>query len=832
MHRDGTVFRKPANGLPRYCRFDDSRCSTMDAVYAQKLILGFPSPENCRTLMSTPSFLEVHYALQMMVNLNAARYVGTNDTRRRGRKHRGLGFEIRSAKSGRYLQHIGHFHNRRNMSGDFPFSAKIVSPVRCNEKPWDLWVSEIGHTSPKRDDESPGGPTGAELKGARRSHDGHPYKAVDRVHPRYRRSGLNRLKFEVMNLHELFPQMDNLNAAVCHMCGVVVKCSAVYRHLQESHGAGVDPILPPPPPAPTVKLKTVHSRGRHKKELIPPPPPIDVPVPMETSPAHSSSAPISRIVLPHSELQYLDEASTSTGVTGEVQVCVESGELPVVSIQDTDELPLDENITDDIFAIMKYEGIQSADDITNAADWKNIIRDIGNMQDINFSQPVSVQSQELQTPVDTSLSTYTLTDADISSLQFASSSSPMLSTVIDNNILSAQGLKPATGTPTKVQSKTKSSKSKFSAREYDPNKHCGVVTAENPKPCTRSLTCKAHTLSLRRTVEGRSKPFDTLLAEHRASRDATLANATAVSGIPAPPAAPPHASTAPLPIPPSILVNTPLDLAAFNGLATDAQVNDIYASLLGVDDPNATLPDTTSITSLLPQTLPTDPFLLPDDADLGADVPIISIASPPPQPPPPPLPTTPVYVSVQHPDDKSDEGIPQPVTADVSWYTSCPRPLALCTYNASHAGGAITLGKRFATVRSNIKSSLSRSQTKMGGTATLNALGGYYGFGQNSLSLSKSVHVNNTNKPSKPEVRRLIVNCAATAGRRDMLHVELPDQAHTHALNGHVDSGMGSGPCADTDLGARRKRALKVGKRSSQLDLAFTLDSLLADEKC
>lgn len=51
-------------------------------------------------------------------------------------------------------------------------------------------------------------------------------------------------------------------------------------------------------------------------------------------------------------------------------------------------------------------------------------------------------------------------------------------------------------------------------REYDPEKHCGVIVG-NIKPCTRSLTCKTHQISLRRNVDGRSKPFDQLLAEHR-----------------------------------------------------------------------------------------------------------------------------------------------------------------------------------------------------------------------------------------------------------------------------------------------------------------------------
>lgn len=643
------------------------------------------------------------------------------------------------------------------MSGDFPFAAKIVSPIKCNEKPWDLWVSEIGHQSPRRDEDGAGftSPTAVDGKGAptRRLHDPHPYKTTDKTQARYRRAGVNRLRSESMSLHGLFPQMDNLNAAVCHMCGVIVKCSAAYRHLLESH-TGAEPILPPPPP--TVKLKSVPSRSRHKKDP-PPPVPIDIlPVQIETSPVHTATAPISRIVLPQPDLQYLEEASTSSAISGEVQVSVESGELPVVSIQDTEDLPLGENITDDIFAIMNSEGIQSADDITNTADWKNIIRDIGNMQEINFpSTTDTVQSQDLYSTVDASLAGYSITDTDLSNLQFAPSTSPMLSSVIDNSVLNAQALKPAPSTPSTKASR-RSSKTKLN-REYDPNKHCGVVTVENPKPCTRSLTCKAHALSLRRTVEGRAKPFDTLLAEHRASKD--LASAP-----PAPPA--------PLPPLPPLLVNA-LDLGTFNGLTAEQQVDDIYASLLSVEEP-----------------------ALPDPASQTAE-PAAPAAPPAPEGPPPLLP------------------------AEVCWYTAPPRPLALCTFNASHAGSAVTLGKKFATVRSNIKSSLSRS-SKSGA-------GNYY---NQSLSLSKTLHV--SCKSNKPEVRKLIVTCsAAGTGKEHQTLSELFGGEVRHALNGHVGLSGHAGLTGHPGL-AERKTKLKGSKRAAgaALDLGFALDPLLADEKC
>ncbi|XP_018602952.2 ataxin-7-like protein 1 isoform X2 [Scleropages formosus] len=56
---------------------------------------------------------------------------------------------------------------------------------------------------------------------------------------------------------------------------------------------------------------------------------------------------------------------------------------------------------------------------------------------------------------------------------------------------------------------------RLSGRVFDPNKHCGVLDPESRKPCTRSLTCKTHSLTHRRAVPGRKKLFDSLLAEHK-----------------------------------------------------------------------------------------------------------------------------------------------------------------------------------------------------------------------------------------------------------------------------------------------------------------------------
>ncbi|XP_071228644.1 ataxin-7 isoform X1 [Salvelinus alpinus] len=56
---------------------------------------------------------------------------------------------------------------------------------------------------------------------------------------------------------------------------------------------------------------------------------------------------------------------------------------------------------------------------------------------------------------------------------------------------------------------------RLSEREFNPDIHCGVLDMTARKPCTRSLTCKTHSLSQRRAVLGRRKRFDTLLTEHK-----------------------------------------------------------------------------------------------------------------------------------------------------------------------------------------------------------------------------------------------------------------------------------------------------------------------------
>lgn len=49
----------------------------------------------------------------------------------------------------------------------------------------------------------------------------------------------------------------------------------------------------------------------------------------------------------------------------------------------------------------------------------------------------------------------------------------------------------------------------------DLDKQCGVIQGLNNLPCTRSLTCKSHSMGAKRAVDGRSQPYDVLLAAYQ-----------------------------------------------------------------------------------------------------------------------------------------------------------------------------------------------------------------------------------------------------------------------------------------------------------------------------
>ena len=63
----------------------------------------------------------------------------------------------------------------------------------------------------------------------------------------------------------------------------------------------------------------------------------------------------------------------------------------------------------------------------------------------------------------------------------------------------------------KAKAATKQTKGRFKG-PFNPDRHCGVINDKN-LPCSRSLTCKSHSMGAKRSVKGRSKDYDELLLE-------------------------------------------------------------------------------------------------------------------------------------------------------------------------------------------------------------------------------------------------------------------------------------------------------------------------------
>ncbi|KAF8475153.1 SCA7-domain-containing protein [Russula ochroleuca] len=63
----------------------------------------------------------------------------------------------------------------------------------------------------------------------------------------------------------------------------------------------------------------------------------------------------------------------------------------------------------------------------------------------------------------------------------------------------------------KAKVATKPTKGRFKG-PFNPDRHCGVINDKN-LPCSRSLTCKSHSMGAKRAVKGRSKDYDELLLE-------------------------------------------------------------------------------------------------------------------------------------------------------------------------------------------------------------------------------------------------------------------------------------------------------------------------------
>ncbi|KAL0089409.1 SCA7, zinc-binding domain-containing protein [Phycomyces blakesleeanus] len=113
-----------------------------------------------------------------------------------------------------------------------------------------------------------------------------------------------------------------------------------------------------------------------------------------------------------------------------------------------------------------------------------------------------------------------------------------------------KGIKGVQGEKKKKEKQKKATPKQKAPLDLD--KQCGVIQGQNNTPCTRSLTCKSHSMGAKRAVANRSQPYDVLLAAYQKKSigrpqtgpASTGSNPTAVTPIKPPPTRPlPTATT-------------------------------------------------------------------------------------------------------------------------------------------------------------------------------------------------------------------------------------------------------------------------------------------------
>ncbi|XP_029471482.1 ataxin-7-like protein 1 isoform X1 [Rhinatrema bivittatum] len=258
-----------------------------------------------------------------------------------------------------------------------------------------------------------------------------------------------------MHLFGHYPAHDDFYLVVCNVCNQVVKPQVFQSHCERRHGPMCKPSPSPASPSSNSRTSLVQMKPK--------------PCISSHNPVSSNSKPFKT---PKDNLLTSSSKQQHTVFPSRVSRDKPCVPVPIVSLEKIPNL-------------MKADG-------TN----------------------VKMNSMSTST---TNSSTASLSGTSISSLL----KSGLVSKPVPpspEKILNGKGIT-STLLDKKHQNGTKSSHKPYkrlSEREFDPNKHCGVLDPETKKPCTRSLTCKTHSLSHRRAVPGRKKTFDVLLAEHKA----------------------------------------------------------------------------------------------------------------------------------------------------------------------------------------------------------------------------------------------------------------------------------------------------------------------------
>ena len=229
-------------------------------------------------------------------------------------------------------------------------------------------------------------------------------------------------------------------------------------------------------------------------------------------------------------------------------------------------------------------------------------------------------------------------------------------------------------------------------REFDPEKHCGVWMSDIHRACTRSLTCKAHSLTLRRAVQGRSRSFDDLLSEHRSAKETIIKQQKDQAVAPHGPHPPTSAA---------ITKPTPLSPTGTKAVLSQAKPR-----------PNAGIRPSPSP----PKKILLSSLLQSGCSELSVEVPSTEA----------PLEQLPVSGLLQR-------VFPTPVS--LSFTPHHPKPLAVCSFGLRRASRAIPVDRKWDYLKATLRSTFQRQKV-----AARNSVGGVHSLLRPAVPLGQAPH--------------------------------------------------------------------------------------------
>ncbi|MEQ2227610.1 hypothetical protein ILYODFUR_000133 [Ilyodon furcidens] len=288
-----------------------------------------------------------------------------------------------------------------------------------------------------------------------------------------------------------FPALEDFCLVVCHVCSKVVTPQGILTHYEKRHSSPVpsrSPVVPMKPKAPAVAPAVTPSPGDT----------LAFRVPKDYPHSRFSKAPLA---------VYPPKGARN-------KTCVS---LPVVSLEkipclnradSAAHVRLNSSSSSSTLSPVKSSSFASPASQRSSEKLTNGRGSSGPPTPRSITPPSSLDRRlsPARSPLDRRAS-LTPSPSPVERKPSPSQRSVALSAL---SSLSPMEKKQQNGTKTPSRSHKR-----VSGRVFDPDKHCGVPDPETKRSCTRSLTCKTHSLTQRRTVPGRSRLFDVLLAEHK-----------------------------------------------------------------------------------------------------------------------------------------------------------------------------------------------------------------------------------------------------------------------------------------------------------------------------